>query len=407
VKVSVRNVPLNTSKFGSFLLSFKQYKSCKFAGTTYCDSQLDGPKGDLPLLDGWIRKSQKTVAALISLDVDSEEGQAALKKCVETTGMNLPIFTSKSASGKLKVHLVVDACRGDLVNDRFKFKGRVYVDHAAQAKELATVIGLPHQFLDLKGSARCFLTASLAYAMENQKASCSLKELKLAYSEVKAAQMRAQLMTPEGALSKFGIEVEETPVQKELCPKLVAQVSGLVDTLVPALTEEFGPMDMDLDEKTIRLLALHLIFQVGGKVWLSSNLVKAVLNLKSNSGYYPRRKILLAFGLIKEYSGYEAHKTSRVCTLGVRAMKFVEEHLAHIEIRTCQTLEGYYNRVQENFCAGYFNTFEVYLCSFAVRTGYRFDDVLDLLSTNHSWASESRRIKRLEGVWKWACKKIG
>lgn len=413
-----RNIPLVLDKYGEFLLKFKMTCTHKYLDTTLSFDQFSMGKMDLPLFDGTIRKGNREVAKMITIDVDSDEGEAKLRECMTAYNGSLPIFKSYSHSGKMKVHLIIDVLSGELKGNRFMADHKLFINPVKAAKMLATIIGLPLKYVDLMGVSRCFITESLYWAFQEVRESVTFSELQQQYDDFMAENVRrealakldasstmaeVQLAKAEALAKKTGwaAKDEEWKASRE------RQLRGTISSatlFVENRLEQAKLAFPGLSEQALRCLLLYVAAAREGKAWLSSFIGITVLGERQ---FYGARKDLEQSGLLTVSAHYVIHKTSTVFALAAELTAFATKVRDKVVVFAGNMQDKLRQFLEAGGGAGSFNSLEVILCLMANSLGIGLDDVLAVLHTCSEWLDEERyRTQRVCRTFNWATRTV-
>jgi hypothetical protein len=305
---------------------------------------LTGPKEDLPLLDGFIRKGTRVIdlkgtkkrvdnkiAKIVTIDIDSDYHMILLQRVPVIVANGYPgVFLSVSSSGKYKAHMIVSCFNEDGTRNIAK--------HEWLCHKLAGILGLEKGTYDIQGCERCFLTASLFDSLTagvhtpimlstiktwpDYRPSAIPVDITALPSKKRPVMLR--VVGPSFvAVDEDGSYVEtseETRVEmlKDQARAIIASAppgfnwedtkeddgSEIPEHKDTAVTREnmlsykkFLSGKVPVVGKALELLALHFVFWHDGKTWLAPKLARAVLE-SSKAYYYELREMLVRLGLI-------------------------------------------------------------------------------------------------------------
>jgi hypothetical protein len=378
----------------------------RFKSATYSTDDLRASKLDLPLFDGFIRKSGRILAAVVTLDVDNDIGsemlENAAKNYIARNGL-LPLFLSKSVSGKTKVHCGFGIANGEVSEDGSIFKVDLaskgaYVDFSELARLIAYELSIPESQLDLKGCSRCFCTESFLASMGHVKfTSPGLT------TEVQAA-WRSLPHTEAPAPCQATQEADCAP------PSASQENEAMVESLT-AIVQELAAVD-GLSIEEAKLLWIFTRFMKAPEIdsgfegsanvaWLAPKIAQAVIGVTQIT-YYRLIERLLKKGFLAELtSTWRWGKKSKRYEVLVNPFTCMD--LSHSP--ACGTIEGFIDSHASGYSSGTFNDLEVKACVWAVHRNIPADQLLTAFHSIEGWG-EPRRVRRLLGTYRWAQRKV-
>lgn len=414
IQKNQRNIPLCLNKFGEFLLSFKQDMHDRFSGTEFVFTQFDGPKLELPWFDGFIRKGKRSLAMIVTLDVDTQKGQEALQAAVAAYKGTLPFFKSYSHSGKLKIHVIVDLAEGELKGNRFHVKKKLRVDAEKAAIKIARIIGFDPSYIDRQGILRLFITESFYWNVQEVRETITDAALQALHDQTMAEQARAKALAKLDSSSsavkthidhlndKLGVKgwaAKDEQHQEEVSRSLqwaVKSAKAFIADKFDTVRAQFP----ELSDTAIKCLLLYIAACNNGTAWLSS---KIGISLLSERNFYEARKELQAAGVLRLEEKAIRHEKAAVFSFAEELTAFAVKVKDKVRIFAGNMKEKFEQFLANGGGPGSYNCIEVALCIQAALQGLSYLDVVALLMNDPTWCMElCYRSKRVKNTFKWA-----
>jgi hypothetical protein len=359
--------------------------------------RLEAEKHKKPLIKGFLygdRKKENGTklrdVALVTIDVDDAKEADLLHLSVENRFPNGEVFTSQSASGRIKAHFFVDV--------ESYYQADSWMSPANISLAMFKAIGRDESKFDHCGCSQCFLTPSLKSELEGRKHFLWSKE---ALDELFASiEYRKKPVSPFPSITEKALEASRGYLSGLDVGKSIKTVEQVLAALLMAKT-----IGYDEGKEQKRLIQESLAITLGvSKMAVSRALVRlGELGLVITKSIGKVRKVnLYTLPMSSHTIAIESSLVGPHVELIGTVLPLVGNTSHQSDTRTLIKKRANDGSAVE----GSFNRCEVVVCLEAVKEGWSFAQLVECLSQEWIGWYELRREKRLLGVFKWAQKKI-